>query len=98
MLRNYIKTAFRDLGRRKNYTIINIAGLAAGIAICLVLFIVIRYEVSFDDYHDADAPDIFYGRGIPYPMPEGLKANFPQVETLAPVYADNNDQLLITDE
>ena len=112
MLRNYIKTAFRNLGRRKNYTIINIAGLAAGIAICLVLFIVIRYEVSFDDYHEkkdriyrvlteyhhADAPDIFYGRGIPYPMPEGLKANFPQVETLAPVYADNNDQLLITDE
>jgi len=112
MLRNYIKTAFRNLGRRKNYTIINIAGLAAGIAICLVLFIVIRYEMSFDDYHEkkdriyrvlteyhhADAPDIFYGRGIPYPMPEGLKANFPQVETLAPVYADNNDQLLITDE
>ena len=112
MLRNYIKTAFRNLGRRKNYTIINIAGLAAGIAICLVLFIVIRYEMSFDDYHGkkdriyrvlteyhhADAPDIFYGRGIPYPMPEGLKANFPQVETLAPVYADNNDQLLITDE
>jgi len=112
MLINYIKTAFRNLGRRKNYTIINIAGLAAGIAICLVLFIVIRYEMSFDDYHGkkdriyrvlteyhhADAPDIFYGRGIPYPMPEGLKANFPQVETLAPVYADNNDQLLITDE
>ena len=112
MLRNYIKTAFRNLGRRKNYTIINIVGLAAGIAICLVLFIVIRYEMSFDDYHGkkdriyrvlteyhhADAPDIFYGRGIPYPMPEGLKANFPQVETLAPVYADNNDQLLITDE
>jgi len=112
MLRNYIKTAFRNLGRRKNYTIINIAGLAAGIAICLVLFIVIRYEMSFDDYHGkkdriyrvlteyhhADAPDIFYGRGIPYPMPVGLKANFPQVETLAPVYADNNDQLLITDE
>jgi len=50
------------------------------------------------EYHHADAPDIFYGRGIPYPMPVGLKANFPQVETLAPVYADNNDQLLITDE
>jgi hypothetical protein len=43
-------------------------------------------------------PDIFYGRGVPYPMPEGLKANFPQVEDLAPVYVDNNDQLLIPDE
>lgn len=112
MIRNYFKTASRNLARRKNYTIINIAGLAAGIAICLVLFVVIRHEMSFDhyhgkkdhiyrvltEYHHADAPDIFYGRGVPYPLPEGLKANFPQVETLAPVYADNNDQLLVTDE
>jgi predicted permease len=112
MLSNYLKTAFRNLIRRKNYTIINIAGLAVGIAVCLVIFIVIRYEISFDNYHQkkdriyrvlteyhhADAPDIFYGRGIPYPMPEGLKANFPQIEELTPIYADNNDQLLIPDE
>ena len=112
MIRNYFKTAFRNLSRRKNYTIINIAGLTVGIAVCMVLFIVIRYEMSFDDYHEkkdrtyrvlteyhhADAPDIFYGRGVPYPMPEGLRANFPQVEELAPVYADNNDQLLIPNE
>jgi hypothetical protein len=78
MIRNYFKTAFRNLVRRKNYTIINIAGLAAGIAICLVLFIVIRHEMSFDnyhgkkdriyrvltEYHHADAPDIFYGRAF----------------------------------
>ena len=51
MFKNYLKTAFRNLVRRRNYTMINIAGLAAGIAICLVLFLVIRYEMSFDDYH-----------------------------------------------
>jgi hypothetical protein len=51
MTRNYFKTALRNLARRKNYTIVNIAGLAAGIAICMVLFIVIRYEMTFDDFH-----------------------------------------------
>ena len=38
MFKNYFKTAFRNLVRRKNYTMINIAGLAAGIAICLVFY------------------------------------------------------------
>jgi hypothetical protein len=91
MLKNYLKTAFRNLVRRKNYTIINIAGLAAGIAICLVLFLVIRYEMSFDDYHQkkdriyrvlteyhhADSPDIFYGKGVPCTLTCSLENEFP---------------------
>ena len=93
MIKNYFKTAFRNLVRNKNYAIINISGLAAGIAICLVMFIVIRYEMSFDnyhkkkdriyrvltEYHHADSPDIFYGKGVPAPLPTALKTNFPQV-------------------
>ena len=51
MIKSYFKIAFRSLRRHKSYTIINIAGLAAGIAICLAIFIVIRYEMSFDNYH-----------------------------------------------
>src|SRR4249919_3560778 len=112
MLKNYLKTAFRNLVRRKNYTVINIAGLAAGIAVCLVLFLVIRYEMSFDNYHQkkdriyrvlteyhhSDAPDIFYGKGVPYPLPVGLKTAFPQIEQVASVYADHNDQLTILDD
>ncbi|HKC35161.1 MAG TPA: ABC transporter permease, partial [Chitinophagaceae bacterium] len=112
MIKNYFKTAFRNLLRRKNYTIINIAGLAAGIAICLVIFIVIRYEMSFDDYHKkkdriyrvlteyhhADSPDIFYGKGVPSPLPLALKTNFPQVEKVATVYSEGNDQIQVLDD
>ena len=74
-----------------NYTIINIAGLAVGIAVCVMIFIIIQFQTSFDnfhskkdriyrvltEYHHADAANIFYGKGVPYPMPEGLKATFP---------------------
>ena len=112
MIKNYFKTAFRNLIRRRNYTIINITGLAAGIAICLVIFIVIQYERSFDnyhkkkdriyrvltEYHHADAPDIFYGKGVPSPLPAALKTNFPQAEKVAPVYSEGNDQIQVLDD
>jgi len=112
MLKNYFKTAFRNLVRRKSYTIINIAGLAAGIAICLVLFLVIRYEMSFDNYHQrknriyrvlteyhhADSPDIFYGKGVPAPLPAALKTNFPQAEKVAVIYSEGNDQIQVLDD
>jgi len=51
MIKNYFKIAFRNLIRNKNYTIINIAGLAAGIAVCVIIFIVIQFETSFDNFH-----------------------------------------------
>jgi putative ABC transport system permease protein len=112
MIRNYFKTAFRNLLRRRNYAMINITGLAAGIAICLVIFIVIRYEMSFDDYHKkkdriyrvlteyhhADAPDIFYGKGVPVPLPAALRANFPQAEKVAAVYSEANDQIQVLND
>jgi len=112
MFKNYLKTAFRNLVRRRNYTMINIAGLAAGIAICLVLFLVIRYEMSFDDYHQkksriyrvlteyhhTDSPDIFYGKGVPAPLPAALKTNFPQAEKVAVIYSEGNDQIQVLDD
>lgn len=112
MIENYFKTAFRNLLRRRNYAIINITGLAAGIAICLVIFIVIRYETSFDnyhkrkdriyrvltEYHHADAPDIFYGKGVPSPLPAALKNNLAQAEKVATVYSEGNDQIQVLDD
>ena len=112
MFKNYFKTAFRSLIRNRNYTIINIAGLAVGIAVCMMIFIIIQFQTSFDnfhskkdriyrvltEYHHADAATISYGKDVPFPMPEGLKTAFPQIEQVAPVWASHNDQLLIPDD
>ena len=111
MFKNYFKTAFRSLIRNRNYTIINIAGLAAGIAVCMMIFIIIQFQTSFDnfhskkdrifrvltEYHHADAATISFGKDVPFPMPAGLKTAFPQVEHVAPIFASHNDQLLIPD-
>jgi putative ABC transport system permease protein len=51
MIRNYIKIAWRHLYKNKLYTIVNILGLAVGIASCLLIGIYILDELSFDKFH-----------------------------------------------
>lgn len=58
MLQNYFKIAFRNLLKHKIFSIINIAGLALGIACCTLLALYIRDEFSFDK-HFADHERIF---------------------------------------
>src|SRR5689334_23419007 len=98
MLKNYFKTALRSLMRNRNYTVINIAGMAVGIAVCMMIFIIIQFQTSFDnfhekkdriyrvltEYHHGDAAGITYGKDVPVPMPLGLKTAFPQIERVAP--------------
>lgn len=51
MLRNYFRTAWRNLIRQKIYTIINVTGLAFGICSCLVIYLINSYDLSFDKFH-----------------------------------------------
>jgi hypothetical protein len=52
MFKTYIKTAWRTLLRNKAYTAINISGLAVGIAACLLIFIVVQFELSYDTFQN----------------------------------------------
>ncbi len=111
MFKNYFKIAFRNLSRNRNYTIINIAGLAVGIAVCMVIFMIIQYQTGFDNFHSkkdrvyrvltevhhADAASTTYEKNVPFPMPTGLKTSFPQLEQVAPIYASHNDELQVLD-
>jgi putative ABC transport system permease protein len=51
MLLNYIKIAYRNLIRQKVYSIINILGLAIGLAAVVLIFLSIDLEYSYDDFH-----------------------------------------------
>ena len=50
MLKNYFKTAWRNLIRNKGYSAINIGGLAAGMAVALAIGLWVHDELSFDKY------------------------------------------------
>jgi len=58
MLKNYLKIAYRNIKKHKGYTIINFVGLLIGLISCLLIFLYIRYEISYDRYHEF-ADDIY---------------------------------------
>lgn len=51
MLKNYLKIALRNLDRQKGFSFINIFGLAIGIACCLLIFLYVTDELSYDKHH-----------------------------------------------
>jgi putative ABC transport system permease protein len=51
MLKNYLRTTYRNLIKYKSYSLINIFGLSLGIACCILIYSYIGYELSYDRYH-----------------------------------------------
>jgi len=51
MIRNYFKTALRNLLRNKIYSFINIAGLSIGLACAMLIILYVKDEVSYDRFH-----------------------------------------------
>lgn len=108
MLRNYFKTAIRSLLRHRTYSIINIAGLAAGVAVFLLIFVIVRFESSYDEFHSKKdriyrvlteyhhpGSGVFYGQAIPAPLPTVIRHDFPDLEQTTGVYASHGDQVTI---
>src|SRR5256714_3351958 len=58
MLKNYLKTAWRNLVKNKTFSFINIAGLSIGMAACLLILQYVSFELSFDQFHK-NADDIY---------------------------------------
>src|SRR5690606_17636318 len=51
MLRNYFKSAWRNLMKNKVFSLINILGLTIGITVCMMIFLFIMNEFSVDRFH-----------------------------------------------
>lgn len=79
MFRNYLLIAFRNLVKRKGYALLNIFGLSIGISAALVIFLYVRFELSYDRFHE-HADDIFlvYKERV---TPTGVQASY---DTWAP--------------
>jgi putative ABC transport system permease protein len=52
MIKNYLKVAFRNILRHKVYSLINIFGLAIGMALCLLILVYVQDELSCDGFHE----------------------------------------------
>lgn len=51
MLKNYLKIAYRNLLKNKVFSLINILGLAIGMAACLLILLYVRFELSYENFH-----------------------------------------------
>jgi putative ABC transport system permease protein len=51
MLRNFVKTAIRNLWKQKWYSMLNLSGLTVGIACCVIILLFVVDELSFDNFH-----------------------------------------------
>jgi len=91
MLKNYIKIALRNIRKHPGYSVINIAGLAIGLACCLFILIWVLDELSYDKFHEnspylyrVEENQYYSGRVYhvtvtPYPLAPALKQDFPEI-------------------
>src|ERR1700730_9929730 len=95
MLKNYFKTAFRNLWKRKGFTAINVFGLAIGMASAILILLWIQNEISYDRFYkksdrlyEAWNRDVFDGKvqcwdNTPKIMAPTLKKDYPEIEDAA---------------
>ena len=85
MFKNYFKISVRSLLKQRFYSFINIAGLALGLAACLLIVLYISNEVSYDKFHP-DVDRVYRvangkaGAWTPARLGMRMKADFPEVE------------------
>src|ERR1051326_4359651 len=58
MIKNYFKTAWRNLWKNKTFSFINVAGLAIGMAACLLILQYVSFKLSYDQFNK-NASDIY---------------------------------------
>ncbi len=107
MIRNYLLVAARNLLRHPAYTLINIAGLAIGMAACILIVMYIQDELSYDRYHpNADriyriVDDIESGgqtiqtAGTPAGWAPALKRDHPEIEAYVRMRGTESAWLII---
>lgn len=106
-----VRILLRGLWRKKSFTLLNIAGLAVGIAVSLLIFLLVRYELSIDTFH-SKRDRIYrvvsveaYRNGTtdidgnaPTPLADALRQEFPQAETVANVWQIGQWELSVPGE
>src|SRR5690349_17417986 len=106
MIKNYLKTSWRNITRNKFSSVINIGGLAAGITVALLIGLWIYDEVSFDKYHKnykriAQVMQHVTNNGevqtvptLPYPLANELRNNYPNDFKALAMYFAGGDHIL----
>jgi putative ABC transport system permease protein len=106
MFKNLIKVAFRNIWKKKLFSLINIVGLSIGIACFFLIIVNVRHESSYDKFQkDGDriyrvALDRIYPEKvisyaiIPYSIGDAMMADFPEVEKMTRILNNRGSIML----
>ncbi|HMH35048.1 MAG TPA: ABC transporter permease, partial [Puia sp.] len=101
MIKNYFKTTFRNLWKHRVFSFINLTGLAVGMSACFLIFLYVRFELSYDAFHskadriyrvvcDIKTPTETIHANLPsFAMPINIKREFSEVQSFARTINDN---------
>ncbi|WP_188315964.1 ABC transporter permease [Chitinophaga agrisoli] len=107
MLSHYYKTGLRNLLRNRTHFFVNITGLAIGFSAFLLIFMVLAYEQSFDNFHPKkdriyravrisnNPGDGEYRTGVPFPVTSALREEMPQIAAAAAITAEYDVQVIV---
>lgn len=87
MFKNYFKIAWRNLTRNKTYAAINIIGLSLGIACSILIFTIVSYHLSFENFNknkgriyrivtEVHMDNTFYSHGTPAPLAKAIRNDY----------------------
>jgi len=108
MLKNYFKIGWRNLLRNKAYATINIVGLSLGIACAILIFTLISFHLSFDNFHpdssriyrittEFHAEKIDYNAAVPQPLGKAFRDDYSFAEQTARIVAWHDNLITVTD-
>lgn len=98
MIRNYIRTAWRNILKQKRSSLINLFGLSIGIASSMILFLLVQHERSYDKFHSQYdnvyrivtetqfENDITYNPGTAFASAEALQVDMPHLNAIVPLF------------
>lgn len=101
MIKNYFRIAFRNLWRHRVFSFINIMGLTIGMTACFLIFLYVRFELSYDDFNtkagriyrvvaDIKTPtETLHAHGPAWAVAHNLAAEFPEIESFVRLYNAN---------
>jgi putative ABC transport system permease protein len=108
MIKNYLKIAFRNLWKHRAFSFINIMGLTVGMTAFFLIFLYVKFEVSYDSFHtkadriyrivtDLKTPtETLNTSGPAWAVSPNIKPEFPEIE--AEVRIDNASLLVRKDD
>lgn len=106
MLKNYLKIAWRNLLKNKTFSLINITGLASGLACFILIALYVADELSYDRFHEKanriyriNSDIVFGGNKLNLavssdPMGETLKKDYPQVQSYVRFFAGDGYRMV----